>query len=315
LSIISSYPLISVVIPTYNRVSLLQKAIASVIAQTYTNWELIVVDDGSTDNTAQLIKSLRDSRIHILELPHSGHIGNLFNAGVKAGTGEWIAFLASDDTWLPNKLELQLEVLNKSGSRWTYSNFELVNEAGETIAPKAGRYHPISGWIIKQLLTTEAAVTMCSVMLQRSLFEEVGGFSTDLRLLYRGDYELALRLALKAEVVALPDVLVRVLEHPARITNGLKDGHERTALAYEIFLEGKHAKDLKHLARRRRGYQIAEAASKNLCNGNYIVAGRQFAGSLAAGAGLRQWLSALYRGVKACIAGLTTITDSYKFHI
>jgi glycosyltransferase involved in cell wall biosynthesis len=315
LSTISSYPLISVVIPTYNRASLLQKAIVSVIAQAYTNWELIVVDDGSTDNTAQLIKSLGDSRIHILELPHSGHIGNLFNAGVKAGTGEWIAFLASDDTWSPNKLELQLEVLKRSGSRWTYGNFELVNEAGETVSPKAGKYRSISGWIIKQLLTTEAAVTMCSVMLQRSLFEEVGGFSTDPRLLYRGDYELALRLALKAEVIALPDVLVRVLEHPARITNGLKDGHERTALAYEIFLEGKPGKELKRLARKRRGYQIAEAASKNLSNGNYVIAARQFASSLAAGAGLRQWLSALYRGVKACIAGRTTITGRYKFNI
>jgi glycosyltransferase involved in cell wall biosynthesis len=310
LSIISSYSLISVVIPTYNRASLLQKTIASVIAQTYYNWELIVVDDGSTDDTSQLIKSIRDARIRVVELPHSGHIGNLFNTGVRAGSGEWIAFLNSDDMWLPDKLELQLDALKRSGSRWCYGNFELVNEAGQTISPKAGKYRPISGWIIKQLLTTEAAVTMCSVMLQRSLFEEAGGFSTDPRLMYRGDYELALRLALRAEVIALPDLLVRVLEHAGRVTNGLKDGHERTALAYEIFLDSKPKKELKHLARRRRGYQIAEAASRNLSNGNYSVARRQFASSLAAGVGLQKWLTALYHGIKSRISGRKIIADS-----
>ena len=70
-----------------------------------------------------------------------------------------------------------------------------MNESGQTIPVKAGVYKPFSGWIIKQLLTTEAAVTMCSVMVQRGLFEEVGGFSVDPGLNYREDYELALRLA------------------------------------------------------------------------------------------------------------------------
>ena len=68
-------------IPTYNRVLLLQKAIASILAQTYNNWELIVVDDGSTDGTSQLIRSMTDARISVVELPHSGHIGCLFNTG------------------------------------------------------------------------------------------------------------------------------------------------------------------------------------------------------------------------------------------
>ncbi len=296
---ISSQPLVSVVIPTYNRASLLQKAIASVVAQTYKNWELIIVDDGSIDGTSQLVRLIRDVRITGLELPHSGHIGSLFNAGVQSGKGEWIAFLASDDLWMPNKLELQMDELKRSGSRWCYSNYELMNESGQTISPKSGRYRPISGNIIKELLTAEASVTMCSVIMQRSLFEEVNGFSTDPRLLYRGDYELALRLALKAEVIALSNVLVRVLEHAGRSTNGIKDGYERTALAYEIFLNGNPVKELRSIAKRRRGLQLAEAASRYLSNRNYSAACKLLAGAFAGGAGFRPCLSAFYRGVKA----------------
>jgi glycosyltransferase involved in cell wall biosynthesis len=298
LSSLSDHPLISVVIPTYNRVLLLQKAIASILAQTYNNWELIVVDDGSTDGTSQLIRSMTDARISVLELPHSGHIGCLRNTGVRAGKGEWVAFLDSDDVWMPYKLELQLCALKKSGTRWCYGNFELMNELGHTIPVKAGTYCPMSGWIIRELLTTEATVTMCSVMVQRSLFEEVGGFSTDSRLLYRGDYELGLRLALKAEVTALPDVLVGVLEHEGRTTNGLKDGCERTALAYEIFLDTKPGKELKHLAKKRQASHLIEAASSRLSSGEYVIAGRQFAWALANGAGWKQWLAALYRGIR-----------------
>jgi glycosyltransferase involved in cell wall biosynthesis len=298
---LSSFPLVTIVIPTYNRKELLQKAIASVLSQTYTNWELFIVDDGSVDNTTQLIRSITDERITLLELQHAGHIGNLFNTGVRAGSGEWLAFLASDDIWLPNKLQLQLAALKKTGARWCYGNFELMNEAGQSIPPKAGKYLPISGWIIKQLLTTEAGVTMCSVMLQRSLFEDVKGFSTDPRLMYRGDYELALRLALKAEVIALPDVLVRVLEHAGRITNRLENGYERSALAYEIFLNSNPEKELRYIAKKKHGLQLAEAASKNLKNKNYAVACKQFANALADGIGLRPWLSALYRGVKPTI--------------
>jgi glycosyltransferase involved in cell wall biosynthesis len=299
LKVFSSSPLITIVIPTYNRKGLLQKAITSVLSQTYTNWELIIVDDGSTDGTSHLIKSLPDKRIRVIELPHSGHIGILFNTGVEAGSGDWVAFLASDDVWLPNKLELQLATLKKSGLRWCYTNYELMNESGQSISPKAGLFQPLSGFIIKQLLTMEASVTMCSVLLQRSLFEEVKGFSRDQRLMFRGDYELALRLALCAEVIALPDLLVRVLEHPARSTNGLKDGHERSALAYEIFLSNKPGKELRRLAKKRRGLQLAEAASRNLGDGKYITSCKLITEAATGGAGLRPCLSALYRGTKA----------------
>ena len=94
-------PLISVIIPTYNRCLLLQEAITSVQSQTYPNWELIISDDGSTDDTVETIKKLDDPRIHVITLPHTGHIGNVINAGVKYSKGDWLAFHSSDDVWLP----------------------------------------------------------------------------------------------------------------------------------------------------------------------------------------------------------------------
>ena len=292
-------PLITIVIPTYNRKDLLQKSIRSVLAQTYTHWELIIVDDGSDDGTGELIKRMFDDKIRIIQLPHSGHIGRLFNTGVKAGNGELLAFLASDDVWVPHKLELQLKTLRKENTRWCYGNYELMNESGETIAPKSGKYYPFSGKIIKQLLTTDATVSMCTVLLERSLFEEVNGFSTDSRLLYRGDYELALRLAMTAEVTALSDILARVLEHAGRATNGLKDGCERTALAYEIFLDSKPAKELRRIAKRRRGSQLAEACSQKLQNGKYLQGCRLFAKAVSGGVAFKQLFGALFHGMKS----------------
>jgi len=114
----SDRPLITVLIPTYNRRSLVQEAIASVIAQTYTSWELIVVDDGSNDGTVEAIRNIGDPRIDVVTLTHTGHIGNVFNAGAKKGKGEWLAFLGSDDIWMPRNLETQLEVLKKDNKRW-----------------------------------------------------------------------------------------------------------------------------------------------------------------------------------------------------
>lgn len=105
---LSSFPLVTIVIPTYNRKELLQKAIASVLSQTYTNRELFIVDDGSLDDTKTLVSLIKDVRIYLIGLDHNGNIAHLRNSGAAAGSGEWIAFLDSDDEWISNKLEIQL---------------------------------------------------------------------------------------------------------------------------------------------------------------------------------------------------------------
>ena len=105
-------PLISIVIPTYNRADLIPKAIQSVLDQTYQNWELIIVDNYSDDGTKEVIESFKDSRISMLLLPRTGSVAASRNMGVHHSKGEWVAFLDSDDWWFPTKLSSVCEVIN-----------------------------------------------------------------------------------------------------------------------------------------------------------------------------------------------------------
>ncbi len=290
----ASIPLVTVVIPTYNRLSLVQQAIASVSAQTYGNWELIVVDDGSVDDTVKIIRAMPDSRIQVLELPHCGNIALLRNAGVKAGAGEWLAFLDSDDIWVPRKLELQLRMLQE-GKRWGYGGFELMNEKMQAIQNKEGKYRPLSGWITKEVLTCEASVNLGTLMVERSLFNEVGGFNTEPLLNCREDYEFVLRLSQRAETVATPELLTRIREHNDRTTTVLDDGNERTAFVYGHFMRTQYDKSLVKIARRQQAYEFTEIAIKRIRQRKYLPAIGQLAKALVHGDKWRHLLSALRR--------------------
>jgi glycosyltransferase involved in cell wall biosynthesis len=289
-------PSVTVIIPTYNRCLFLRDAIASVIAQTYTNWELIIVDDGSTDNTVDYIRSIPDPRIRIVAMPHSGNIAMLRNTGVKHSSGKWITFLDSDDMWVPQKLEIQLAALQKDTKQWCYGGFELMNETGAPIPIKSGTYHPFSGWIVRKIIAYEASVTTCSVMLRRSLFDEIGGFNSDAGLFCHEDYEFILRLAMQAEALAIASVLVRVREHPGRTTSTFANGPERTANVYKIFYKICN-KDLKTLTQRQYAYHLAEAAEKNMYRKKYFTAIKYFAKALIKGDNTRHLLSSFKHGI------------------
>src|SRR6478609_11561206 len=103
--------LVSIIVPTYNRAHLIGETIQSVIDQSYKNWELIIVDDGSADNTNERIEKFNDKRIRFHRVEHSGVLGKVRNAGINFSKGELIAFLDSDDLWMPNKLEHQLSLM------------------------------------------------------------------------------------------------------------------------------------------------------------------------------------------------------------
>src|SRR5206468_5026028 len=114
-----------------NRAAYLREAVDSVFAQTFTDWELIVIDDGSTDATAAYLKSLDDPRVRVIELEHSGIPAKVRNAGLGAATGEFIAFLDSDDRWYPRKLELQVaKCRNDSDSGWCSVHVDFVDDRG-----------------------------------------------------------------------------------------------------------------------------------------------------------------------------------------
>src|SRR5687767_7703512 len=104
-------PLVSILIPTYNRLDYLREAVGSVLRQTYENWELIIVDDGSTDDTRAWVLSLAEPRIRLITIPHSGNLGLVRNRGIAEARGELIAFLDSDDAFEPHKLAAQTAAL------------------------------------------------------------------------------------------------------------------------------------------------------------------------------------------------------------
>jgi len=294
---LSSFPLITIVIPTYNRRELFQKAVSSILSQTYTNWELFIVDDGSADDTKTLVSSIKDVRIHLIGLDYSGNIAKLRNIGAAAGSGEWIAFLDSDDEWINNKLEKQLRLLLQEKKQWGYGGYELMNEASQTIPDKYGTFRPISGWITAQLLTCEAAVNIGSLMIHRNLFNKTGGFNCESKLLYREDYELALRLSLLAEALAAPDLLVRIREHTNRSTNTINDGYERTAFVYQHFLNSKPGDEYERIARRRMAYHLAEMSANCIQRRMYLKAVSQLAKAFVNRDKLRHLFSAMHRGL------------------
>jgi glycosyltransferase involved in cell wall biosynthesis len=294
-------PLVTVVIPTWNRLPLLREAIASVMAQTYPRWELVVVDDGSTDGTSERVMSLGDPRVQVITLARTHHIGRARNVGAAAGSGELVAFLDSDDLWLPNKLQAQVRALKGTDAGWCYTGFEMMDAHGRALPMRAGTCVPLSGWIAGDVLTTRAAVSISTLLVRRSTFDAAGRFSEDPRLVNRGDFELHLRLAAHSPAIAVPDVLVRMRDHAARTTASVTDPHERTALAYELFLETNPAPELRRVARRIRADHLATAGAQRLARGETRPAITLFARSLAQHPTPGHWTRSLARGVRGLL--------------
>lgn len=245
-------PAVSVMIPTYNSLGFLREAVASVLAQTCTSWELIVVDDGSSDGTADWLRSLVDARIRFVLAAHTGNLARVRNLGVAAGTAPWLAFLDADDLWQPHKLERQLALHAANPAiRWSYTGRTLVDGAGE---PLPGRFpwNPVQGWILRELLTHEAAISSPSMLVARSLLAEVGGF--DEQFAYAGDYDLRLRLAIRSACGVVDEPLVRIRRHDACRTRRQPDASQAMARVYRKFGASAPSRELLTLARRQEAF-------------------------------------------------------------
>jgi GT2 family glycosyltransferase len=206
-------PLVSVIIPTYNRCAWLPRAIESVLDQTYAPLELIVVDDGSTDRTPDLLKAYgRD--IRVIRQTNKG-VSGARNAGIRAAGGELIALLDSDDSWLPEKLEHQVAFFRASPRAMICQTEEIWIRNGNRVNPKK-RHQKFSGMIFEKTLPL-CLVSPSAVMMRASLFEEVGLF--DERLPACEDYDLWLRIAWKYPVylISIP-LIVKHGGHPDQLS-------------------------------------------------------------------------------------------------
>lgn len=125
--------LVSIIMPAYNSASFISESIESVIDQTYNNWELIVIDDYSKDNTVKIVKSYKDKRIKLIESSANGGGAIARNKGLMQAKGKWIAFLDSDDLWNNEKLEKQLNFMISNNYDFSYTEYEKVDEKGNRL--------------------------------------------------------------------------------------------------------------------------------------------------------------------------------------
>ncbi|MCL1475708.1 glycosyltransferase [Argonema antarcticum] len=193
-------PLISVIIPVYNSAKTIRETIQSVLNQTISDFELIIINDGSLDASIEVISSIQDDRIKVFSYPNVG-ISPSRNRGLALAQGEFIAFLDHDDLWTPDKLELQLKALQENpDAAVAYSWVDLIDESGEFI-----RHHTrysVSGDAFPKLLLDNIIHTASNPLIRKSALIEVGGF--DESVFGPEDWDLFLRLAARYHFVAVP---------------------------------------------------------------------------------------------------------------
>jgi glycosyltransferase involved in cell wall biosynthesis len=206
-------PTVSIILPTFNRLKFLQLTIESVFAQTYTDWEMVIADDGSTGETRAYLRSISTRRVRTIWLPHSGNPSQVRNVAIGVAGGRYLAFLDSDDIWAPSKLERQIKALDgRATCRWSYTNCDLIDEHGRPMVNEI-LVTPVlpDGWVFEPVLKLQVGISMPTVVADRDLVREIGCFDEQQRFAEWQD--LCLRLALKSEVVALSDPLCSVRIH------------------------------------------------------------------------------------------------------
>lgn len=206
----NSSPLISIVLPTYNRANLISETIESVINQSYTNWELIVIDDGSTDKTQEVVMAFHDSRIHYYLIEHSGNLGKVRNEGIHKSSGELIAFLDSDDLWNSNKLERQLSLLEQ----YTQASFAFSNgdQFGENTTPTPALENFFVGQIFMPFLFEGRFIYYVpSLLFRKDVLSKVPLLNENLRSAC--DILFFLQLAHQVQGLFTNEALVKIRKH------------------------------------------------------------------------------------------------------
>ncbi len=204
---------ISVIIPTYNRAACLARALDSVLAQSHAPHEIIVVDDGSTDGTRAMVEAL-DGAIHYLHQDNQG-VSAARNAGIRRATGQWLAFLDSDDEWLPEKLERQLALARRFPSSRVIHTDEIWIRNGKRVNPRLK--HRKSGGDIFLRCLPLCVISPSSVMISRKVFDTVGLFDETLPACE--DYDMWLRICQRYSVHYLDEpLIVKYGGHPDQLS-------------------------------------------------------------------------------------------------
>ena len=201
--------LISVILPTYNREKLLKNAIHSVLNQTHSNLELIIIDDNSSDNTQILIKSFNDKRINYIKNNKNLRAPSCRNIGISASTGDFIAFLDDDDEWYPNKLEEQIKLFKKESIGLVYSTTDLFFENYNLSYPTKPQKR---GYIYNDILINNYIGATPSVIIRKEALKTLKVSNNeyfDTNFPARQDYDLWIRLCKRWDVDYVSSSLVK----------------------------------------------------------------------------------------------------------
>jgi glycosyltransferase involved in cell wall biosynthesis len=201
-------PQISVIIPVYNAEQTIKETIESVLSQTLSQFEIIVINDGSQDKTLEVVSRILDPRLKVLSYPNAG-VSVSRNRGISQAAGDYVSFLDADDLWTPDKLETQLKALQANPqAAVAYSWTDWIDESGQFL--RSGGHISVNGDVYAKLLLRDFVESGSNPLIRRQALTEVGGFDESLNL--AADWDMWLRLAARYEFVAVPSsqILYRV---------------------------------------------------------------------------------------------------------
>ena len=201
-------PLVSIIIPTFNREKQLERALNSVISQSYTNWEACIIDNNSSDGSILLINSYKDSRLKIYMIKNNGVIAASRNLGVQNSKGKYLAFLDSDDWWSSRKLEESVKFLEKEDVSVIYHDMYIINKNNQKFFFKKTKSRDLYRPIFNDLIVNGNTLITSSVVLRKDVFTKISGFNENKKYIAIEDYDAWLNLSIiNANFLKISEVL------------------------------------------------------------------------------------------------------------
>lgn len=229
------HPKVSVLMPVYNGEKYLKEAIDSILNQTFTDFEFLIIDDGSRDNSVEIINSYQDPRIKLVQNKTNLKLITTLNKGLALAKGEYIARMDCDDFSLPQRFEKQisyLDIHNDIGVLGT--GFELMDARGNSFT---SIQFPTQSNVLKWSLFFYCPIAHPTVVMRRSIVNQVGGYNSE--AVYCEDYDLWIRVAKTTQIGNLPDVLVKIRKHDANVTNVFSRQHQSNCIKVSQLLISK----------------------------------------------------------------------------
>ena len=215
----ATIPAVSVVLPTYNRARLLPRAIASVLGQSFGDFELLVVDDGSSDGTESVVRGFADPRLRFLPAERNLGDAGARNRAAAQARGVWLAFQDSDDEWLPGKLQRQMDFAATLGPDFAAVGGTLLRFLGgpvQRVAWPLTEPSATAGEVARDRFVEGFCAYLQSLIVRRQVFAELGGF--DIQVKSRSDFEFCLRLISHHRIAAVSDAVALSYETPEGIS-------------------------------------------------------------------------------------------------